>query len=301
MVEIVSERLDVTISDADPRVRIRLDGAHSQIIGGGEGLDGYLFLRGAGNQERVRLDGRAGSIYAGGQGSAGRLFLRRTENVAGHSVERVAMSLDSSNGNIRVGGNHTDGDLLLFPEAATDINVDTQSTIWLDSGHGNIAVGGSETDGDILLFPAGSTISTTEPAAATIWLDADPGSIQLAGGLIPKGGPAVDRQLPGFSNDEGTTAAFQGSLRFGVIDFTHESDSGGEREKLREIWIFNPILHANSIVLVTPHTNAPVVHMVSNMERRHDITGGIGRFIDLHLIQKVAPGTRVRIVYWILN
>src|SRR5512137_361779 len=123
MVEIVSERLDVTVTDADPRVRIRLDGAHSQIIGGGEGLDGYLFLRGAGNQERVRLDGRGGSIYAGGQGSAGRLFLRRTESVAGHSVERVAMSLDSSNGNIRVGGNHTDGDLLLFPEAATDINV----------------------------------------------------------------------------------------------------------------------------------------------------------------------------------
>ena len=78
MVEIVNERLDVTASDTDPRVRIRLDGARSQIIGGGEGRDGYLFLRAAGNEERVRLDGMAGSIYAGGQGSDGRVFLRRT-------------------------------------------------------------------------------------------------------------------------------------------------------------------------------------------------------------------------------
>jgi hypothetical protein len=300
MVEIVNERLDVTASDTDPRVRIRLDGARSQIIGGGEGRDGYLFLRAAGNEERVRLDGMAGSIYAGGQGSDGRVFLRRTERVAGRLVERVAMSLDSSNGNIRAGGNNTDGDILLFPGTARDITVDRQSTIWLNSNNGNIRAGGNNTDGDILLFPRAATDITVD-GQASIWLDADPGSIQLAGGLLPKGGPAVDSQLPGFSNDEGTTAAFQGSQRFGVIDYTHESDSGGERAKLREVWIFNPVLHANSIVLVTPHTNAPVAHMVSNMERRHDITGGIGLFIDLHLIQKLAPGTHVRLVYWILN
>ena len=294
MVEIVNERLDVTASDTDPRVRVRLDGSRGQIIGGGEGIDGYLFLRAEGNQERIRLDGRAGSVYAGGQGSAGRLFLRRTATEAGRSVDHVAMSFDASNGNIRVGGNHTDGDLLLFPDGARDISVDNQSTIWLDSGHGNIAVGGNETDGDILLFPSGAPISTTETAGANIWLDGGPGNIQLAGALMPKSGPVADSPMPGFSVDEGCTAAFQGSQRFGVIDFTHESDSGGERGKLREIWIFNPVLHANSIVLVTPHTAAPVAHMVSTMERRHGITGGIGRFIDLHLIQKLAPGTHVR-------
>ncbi len=62
--------------------------------------------------------------------------------------------------------------------------------------------------------------------------------------------------MPGFSVDEGCTAAFQGSQRFGVIDFTHKSASGGEWGKFREILIFNPVLHANSIVLVTPHTAA---------------------------------------------
>jgi hypothetical protein len=98
--------------------------------------------------------------------------------------------------------------------------------------------------------------------------------------------------MPGFSVDEGCTAAFQGSQRFGVIDFTHKSASGGEWGKFREILIFNPVLHAHC---------CPVAHMVSNMERRHSITGGIGRFINLHLIQKVSPGTRVRIVHWNLN
>lgn len=301
MAEIVSERLDVTVSDADARVRMRLDATRGQITGGGEGADGYLFLRAEGNQERVRLDGRAGTVYAGGQGSAGRVFLRRTETEAGRSVDRVGLSLDAHNGNIRAGGNNSDGDLLLFPGAATDITVDRQASIWLDAGSGNIAVGGNGRDGDILLFPAEATISPTETAGASIWLDADPGNIQLAGALIPKAGPAADSQLPGFSIDEGCTAAFQGSHRFGVIDFTHESDSGGERGKLNEIWVFNPTLHANSIVLVTPHTAAPVATMVSHMERRHSITGGVGRFIDLHLIRKVASGTPVRIVYWILN
>jgi hypothetical protein len=302
MAETVSEQLDVTISDADHRVTVRLNGTRGQITAGGEGLNGYVFLRAEDNQERVRLDGRAGSLYAGGQGSAGRLFLRRSVIEGGRSVDRVVMSLDASRGNIRVGGNGTDGDLLLFPEAARDINEEQHATIWLDSGHGNIGVGGNGTDGDILLFPASATISTTASAHANIWLDADPGSIRLKGGLIPKDDPMVDRQLPGFSVDQGATAAFQGSERFGVVDFTHEHpEASGDREKLHQIWIFNPLLHANSIVLVTPHTYAPVVHTIGNMERRHGITGGIGRFIDLSLIRKLAPGTHIRIVYWILN
>jgi hypothetical protein len=213
----------------------------------------------------------------------------------------VTMRLSGARGNIRVGGSGTDGDLLLFPEAA-DLNEDRDATIWLDSGHGNLALGGGGTDGDILLFPAASTISTTETAEASIWLDADPGHIRLKGGLMPMEGPAADRQLTGFSVDEGATAAFQGSARFGVVNFTHEHPAAaGDREKLREIWIFNPLLHANSIVLVTAHAGAPVTHMIGNMESRHGITGGIGRYIKLSLERKLAPGTRMRLVYWILN
>jgi len=37
------------------------------------------------------------------------------------------------------------------------------------------------------------------------------------------------------------------------------------------------------------------------MERRHEITGGIGRFIKFLLEHKLAPGTRMRLVYWIFN
>jgi len=214
---------------------------------------------------------------------------------------RVTISLSGARGNIRVGGSGTDGDLLLFPEVA-DLNVDPGATIWLASGHGNLALGGNGTDGDILLFPAMATNSTTETAEASIWLDADPGHIRLKGGLMPKEGPVVDRQLPGFSVEEGATAAFQGSARFGVIDFTHKHPAAvGDREKLREIWIFNPLLHANSIALVTAHAGASVTHMIGNMESRHEITGGIGRFIKLSLERKLAPGTRMRLVYWILN
>jgi hypothetical protein len=302
MPETVTGQLDVTISDTDPRTTVRLLGSRGHITAGGNSCDGFFFLRGQNNEERVRLDGSAGGVYAGGQGSAGRLFLRRTITHAGHPADRVAMTLDASTGNIRAGGNGMDGDLLLFPDAATDINQDRQATIWLDSGHANIGVGGNGQDGDILLFPASASISTTDTTHANIWLDADPGNVRLKGGLIPKGDPVSDTHLPGFSTDEGATAAFQGSQRFGVIDFTHEHpESSGDREKLREIWIFNPLLHANSIVLVTAHHGSPVTHIVGNMARRHDISGGVGRFISLTLVRKLSPGTHVRIPYWIMN
>ncbi len=54
-------------------------------------------------------------------------------------------------------------------------------------------------------------------------------------------------------------------------------------------------------MLVTAHAGAPLTHMIGNMESRHGITGGIGRFVKLSLERKLAPGTRMRLVYWILN
>lgn len=272
MAETVTERLDVTISESEPRVTLRLNGGRGNIRAGGSGTDGDLLL-----------------------------FPEAAPDIT--DDRRATIWLDSGNGNIALGGNNTDGDILLFPRTATISTTATaQASIWLDSGNGNIAVGGNNTDGDILLFPRTATISSTATADANIWLDADPGNISLNGGLIPKAAPAADRELPGFSVNEGATAAFQGSRRFGVIDFTHEHPpAAGDREKLREIWIFNPLLHANSIVLVTPHTATAVAQTVGNMERRHGITGGEGRFIDLTLIRKLVPGTHVRIVYWILN
>jgi hypothetical protein len=302
MSETISGHLDMAVSDTDPRVTVRLNGMTGHVTAGGGGLDGYLFVRASDDRERVRLDGLEGRIYAGGCGSAARVFLRRTDHVGGRTVDRLAIDLDAAGANVRAGGNNQDGDLLLFPQSATDIGVDSQASIWLDSGRANAALGGNGRDGDILLFPRTATIAIDESAHASIWLNGDEGNIHLLGGLMPKGFLGTDRQLPGFSIDEGATAAFQGSARYGSIEFTHEHpEASGDREKLRNIWIFHPLLHENSIVFLTPHAGAPCAHAIGNMERRHDITGGTGRFIDVTLLRKLNPGTRVRIVYWIMN
>ncbi|WP_269583935.1 hypothetical protein [Roseibium sp. Sym1] len=339
MAEEFSERVEVTVSDDDRRVTVRLSGRTGQISAGGNGLDGYLFLRSDDGEERVRLDGRAGSLYAGGNGASGRAFISKTVTSGSHSADHVSISLDgqngnlragangadgdlllfpgraddiredraatiwldSGNGNIRAGGHSTDGDVLLFPPNADDIRQDSQASIWLDAGRGNIAVGGNGRDGDLLLFPRTATIATDETAQSTVWIDGDSGNIRLQGGLIPKFGPANDTRTGGYSTDEGYVAAFEGRLRHGKVDFTYENDEGsGDRRKLRNIHIYHPLLHENSIVYATSHAGEPCVATVSYLPRA-DVTGHSGYFIDLHPLSKMSPGRNVKVVYWIMN
>lgn len=334
------EFVNVTISDSDSRVTARLNGARGHISAGGNERDGYLFLRGADGRERVRLDGRSGNAYLGGNGSSGDLFLRRTVREHGREVERVIMRFRTSRGNVRIGGSGSDGDLLLFPENAPDIEETENATIWLDSGHGNIAAGGNGKDGDLLLFPESARISTTSDSAATIslnarhaniaaggngsdgdillfprtaamtttdtddaslHLDGDTGNIHLQGGIFPKTRPSTDEDLRGYSINEGATHHFQGSQRYGSIEFTHSHpDASGDREKLMLVRIFNPLLHGNAIVFVTPHTPTPCTHYIGHLSREAVVPGS-GHFIGLRFNPKQQPGTRIRIVYWIMN
>ena len=337
-----SEYVNVTISESDTRVTASMNGERGHISVGGHERDGYIFVRGADGRERVRLDGRSGSAYIGGNGSDGDLYIRRTVTEHGRSVDRVVMRFKANRGNIRVGGSGADGDILLFPEGVTDIAEDSAATIWLDSGRGNIAAGGNGSDGDILLFPESARISTTDGTGATIWLDShhaniaaggngsdgdimlfprtaamttsdvsdtslhldgNTGNINLQGGLMPKGRPFDDEFLGGYSTNEGAVRHFQGSHRYGSIEFTHSHPpSRGDREKLRNILIFNPLIHNNSIVFITPHTATPCTHSIGTMPHSPDPPApGEGYYINLHMSQKQEPGTRVRIVYWIMN
>ncbi len=297
----IDERADVTVSETDHRVSISLLGSRGQALIGGDGLDGYVFVRDDDGREHVRLDGRAGNVYVGGEGSAGLLFLRRTIGSGAGARDRVTMRFDGGRGNIRAGGSNCDGDLLLFPGNVSDIQVDSDATIWLDSGYGNMALGGNGCDGDILLFPRDATISTTQPRDANLWLDGDSGDVRLTGGLKPKEGPESARWAGGYSTDEGAVSSFDSEGRFGVIEYTHEHPAArGDREKLRNVQVFNPLLHENSIVHAVSHTSWPCVPSVSYYARP-DASDRSGRFINLHMIRKVPPGTEVRIVYWIMN
>lgn len=293
----VPERLDVTVDEDDPRVTVSLLGSRGHALVGGNGEDGYVFVRGTDGQERVRLDGRQGAIYAGGGGAAALVFLRKPSGAS----EAVTMRLDAGRGNIRAGGNGCDGDVLLFPEDCEDLMDESKATVWLDGRYGNIAIGGNGRDGDFLVFARDATISSTREEDATIWLNGDRGDIWLTGGLKPRGAPERPRALPDYSTNEGAVSSFEAEGRYGLIEFTHEHPSApGDREKLRNIHVFCPLLHANSIVHATAHAGAPVNVMVSNMPRP-DVSGGSGRFIDLQPTHKLNPGTEIKISYWIMN
>jgi hypothetical protein len=293
----IIERVDVLVSETDRRTTVSLNGSRGTATVGGEGHDGYLFVRDENGREHLRLDGRAGSILAGGDGASGRIFLRSTVSAS----DQVRMSLDGSTGNIRAGGNGCDGDLLLFPDDANDIQQTDDATVWLDSRYGNLALGGNERDGDVLLFPRGATISSTDTAQANLWLDGEHGDIRLSGGLIPMTEPSPDRAMPEYSTNEGAVSSFEGTSRFGVIEFVHEHPAAaGDREKLRNIHVFHPLLHDNSIVHATSHAGGACVPTIS-YNSRPDASGGEGRFIDFHLVRKLAPGNRVRLIYWIMN
>lgn len=208
----------------------------------------------------------------------------------------VRITLNGDSGNITAGHTGADGDLVLRSGDATPAN-----RIHLDAGKGNVWVGGNDADGDIVIFPRDAT-HREDVAEATMHLDGDTGNINLRGGLFPRGRPARDELLGEYSVNEGASSHFQGSQRYGVIDFTHTHvPAPGDREKLRRVLVFNPLLHDNSIVFVTPHTGTPCTHSVGELERPLSHTPGRGHYIALHMTPKVEPGTRVRMVYWIMN
>ena len=169
----------------------------------------------------------------------------------------VRITLNGDLGNITAGNIGADGDLVLRGVEATSSGRQVVSRIHLDAGKGNIWVGGNGADGDIVIFPRNAT-HRENVADATIHLDGDLGGIKLKGGIFPDGRPVRDEYLGGYSVDQGATRHFQGSQRFGFIEFTHTHDPAPhDREKLMDVRIFNPLLHDNSIVFVTPHTSNP--------------------------------------------
>jgi hypothetical protein len=215
------------------------------------------------------------------------------------SDTRVRIVLNGGNGNIIAGGNGADGDLVL--RSGDEPPVDR---IHLNADKANMWIGGNNADGDIVIFPRGALNrgEGSDVNESTIHLDGDTGNLNLKGSINLTGPVAVDELLPGFSTDEGAVSAFQGSQKSGVVEFTHSHPhTGTDREKLREVWIFNPKLTSNSIVLLTAHAGGHCVPAVYNMTTRHDITGGIGRFISAAFIHKVSVGNRVKIRYFIIN
>ena len=137
---------------------------------------------------------------------------------------------------------------------------------------------------------------------ATIRLTSRRGNLHLSGTIYFHNPDTSDEYLSHWSVDSGTTAAFQGNSRSGLIDFTHtHAAAPGDREKLRSIWVFNSRLTDHSMILLTPSEGAPCVHMISELTTPHGISGGVGKFINIELYRKLDSGSRVRIRYQILN
>jgi hypothetical protein len=175
-----------------------------------------------------------------------------------------------------------------------------RNRIRLDADTGNIWAGGNGADGDLVIFPRGAD-DIDDASQATIHLDGDTGTLNLRGNIRFTAPVTPDRQLPGWSVDQGATAAFQGTRRGGLIDFTHtHPPAKGDREKLREIWIFNPEIDDQALVLLTVHQGAPAAFMVSHIGR-HSISGGEGHYINVEFTRKINPGNRIRIKYQIIN
>ena len=232
---------------------------------------------------KVTLNGNDGDVFAGGNGKDGdlALFRRDVANPSRHNQATILLT----------GGN---GDIFLR-------NSDGVNRIHLDGAHADMWIGGSGRNGDIVLFPE-SAADIQHPERATLRLNGGQGDLELKGNIKFIAPVALDEQLPGWSVDEGTTAAFQGSQRSGLVDFTHtHAEAAGDREKLLDVWIFNPELTENSLVLLTCHSGAPCSYMVSELTHRHGICGGIGHFIHVRFGWKIAPDTRVKVKYYVLN
>jgi hypothetical protein len=243
---------------------------------------------------KVSLNGNDGDIFAGGNGINGDLALFRRDIANPNRHDQATIHLSGREGNAFLGGNGVDGELFLR-------NRDGVDRIYIDAGHADMWIGGNGRNGDIVMFPESAT-DIRDPDQATIRLTGGEGNLNLRGNIKFTSPVAIDDQLPGWSVEEGTTAAFQGSQRSGLVDFTHtHAEAAGDREKLLNVWIFNPELTDDSLVLLTAHAGAPCLYMVSELTSRHGICGGIGHFIHVRFAWKIVPDTRVRIKYYILN
>jgi hypothetical protein len=284
MAERFSGQVDV-LDSAFTSIKITLDGDNADISSGGNGQAGDLILKDSAGNERIRINGDAGNVVI--------------TNAAGDEIIR----LNGRHGNIMLGGRDHDGDVIIKssgdvvtirqsgdrPRIVMNNPDDSVETIVLDGMHGNIFLGGRDHDGDVIV--------RNGDVEDTIRLNGDAGTVSLSGHFLFTAELASDERLPGWSTDEGgAEAAFQGSRRAGLVDFTVD----GVRD-LRGVWIFNPELTDDSVIFLTVHRGNPCGYCVEEMTRPHSISGGVGKFIQVSFIERVHVGDRVRIKYYIMN
>jgi hypothetical protein len=213
-------------------------------------------------------------------------------------IDRV--KINARYGDISAGGNGRHGDIVLFNREATNVDHHSGATIHLNGGVGDIRVGGNGKNGDIQLYPHGAS-EFTSSNDANIHLDGHRGHIQIAGRLKSKDGYGHNTHIRQWSVDEGVTTAYEGNTLRGEIEFTHEADGSGSRNRLRAILIFNPRLNENSMVVVTSHGAAGWLTKVAYVERRHTIVDREGWTLTLYPNRTLPPGTNVRVLYWIVH
>jgi hypothetical protein len=140
---------------------IHLDGGNGNIIAGGSGADGDLFLKNSSAQDTIHLNGENGNIIAGGSGADGDLFLK-------NSSAQDTIHLDGDKGDI----------ILLNADCAEDFDI----TVTEEVEPGTVMVINEE----------GGLRPSTEPYDKKV-----AGVISGAGNFKP--GMILDRQ-PGLSN-----------------------------------------------------------------------------------------------------
>ena len=148
----------------------------------------------------VNIDGQRADIVAGGHGADGDLFLFHNdgdrESPSYNTYRRRArIHLGAANATIAAGGHGKDGDLFLFDEQSLRSSaLAAEATIHLNGGSANIALGGSGHDGGLVLRDSEGT--------EAVRIQASPAEVRIRDWSIgvPDYVFAADYHLPSLSD-----------------------------------------------------------------------------------------------------
>jgi hypothetical protein len=175
---------DIILQDKTGKAKMRLVGSHGHAWLGGNGTHGLftLFPPGVENvtdtaKATVFLDGNVGDVVAGGSGQDGDIFLRdgagkvkmhlggqNGDVLLQDSAGNIKMHLVGSHGHAWLGGSGTSGLLTLFPATAANVTDTAKASIFLDGNTGDIVLQNADCAEDFDL----ADVELPEPGAIMV-------------------------------------------------------------------------------------------------------------------------------------
>ncbi|MBF2003210.1 MAG: tail fiber domain-containing protein [Synechococcales cyanobacterium M58_A2018_015] len=203
--------------DANNNQTAFISGANADLILGGRGTSGSIFLRGTADspQNRIRLDAENANIWIGGFDRDGDISIFASSTTNPSDPSQASIRLNGDTGAFTLGGNGTNGVIALRSS-------DTRDRIRLDANTGGIRSGGHERNGFLAIFPASAT-EFGDPSQAPIFLNGETGNIQVSGVRFGDGTLQTTAQLRGPEGERGPQGP-QGPQGEpgppGIVDFT---------------------------------------------------------------------------------